>query len=89
MALWRKISYKELGIIVTQVGNFLATSFIRAQSLCLINRLSYLGEGAQAAAGRRIVARQLEEGRRRDRQATYMAHIRGFNLTFNLLANFL
>jgi hypothetical protein len=46
-----------------------STSFIRAQSLCLINRLSYLGEGAQAAAGRRKLAARLEEGRRRDRQA--------------------
>ena len=39
------------------------------------------GGGAQAAAGRRIVARQLEEGRRRDRQATYMAHIRDVSTT--------
>jgi hypothetical protein len=43
--------------------------------------MSYLGEGAQAAAGRRIVARQLEEGRRTDRQATFMAHIRGRGLS--------
>ena len=40
--------------------------------MSLINRLSYLGEGAQAAAGRGIVARQLEEGIRRDRQASYI-----------------
>ena len=58
------------GVIVNQIRKYLSNSFVRAQSLCLINRLSYLGEGAQAAAGRRIVARQLEEGRRRDRQAT-------------------
>ena len=56
-------------------------SIIKAQSLCLINRLSYLGEGAQAAAGRRVLARQMEEGRRRDRQVTYMAHIRGRGLS--------
>ena len=30
---------------------------------------------AEAAAGMRVVARQLEEGRRRERQASYMAHI--------------
>ena len=81
-ALGRQMSDKELGVIVNQVRKYLSTSFIRAQSLCLINRLSYLGEGAQeAAAGRRIVAKQLEEGRRRDRQATYMAHIRGRGLS--------
>ena len=45
------------------------------------SELSYLGEGAQAAARRRVLARQLEEGRRRDRQATYRAHIRGRGLS--------
>ena len=79
--LQREMSDKELGIIVTQVGKYLSTSFIRAQSLCLINRLSFLGEGAQAAAGRRSVAKQLEEGRRRERQAHYLAHIRGRGLS--------
>ena len=64
-SLGRQMSDKELGVIVNQVRKYLSTSFIRVQSLCLINRLSYLGEGAQAAAGRRIVARQLEEDRRR------------------------
>ena len=80
-SLGRQMSEKELGVVVNQVRRYLSTSFIRAQSLCLINRLSYLGEGAQAAAGRRVVARQLEEGRRRDRQAVYMAHIRGRGLS--------
>ena len=80
-SLGRQMSDKELGVIVNQVRKYLSTSFIRAQSLCLINRLSFLGEGAQAAAGRRIVARQLEEGRRRERQASYMAHIRGRGLS--------
>ena len=75
------MSDKELGVIVSQVRKYLSTSFIRAQSLCLINRLCYLGEGAQAAAGRRSVAKQMEESRRRDRQATYMAHIRGRGLS--------
>ena len=45
-ALGRDISDKELGIVVTQIRKYLSTSFIRAQGLCLINRLSYLGEGA-------------------------------------------
>ena len=40
-----------------------------------------LGEGAVAAAGRRDLTRRLEEGRRRDRQASYMAHIRGRGLS--------
>ena len=32
-----------MGIIVTQIRKYLSTSFIKAQSLCLINMLSYLG----------------------------------------------
>ena len=80
-ALGREMSDKELGIIVTQVRKYLSTSFIRAQSLCLINRLSFLDEGAQAATGRRSVAKQMEEGRRRERQAHYLAHVRGRGLS--------
>ena len=61
------MSDKELGIVVSQVRKYLSTSFVRAQSLCLLNRLCFLGEGAVAAAGRRDLTRRLEEGRRRDR----------------------
>ena len=49
-----QMSDKELEIIVNQVRKLLSTSFIRAQSLCLISRMSYLGEGAQAAAGTQV-----------------------------------
>ena len=45
------------------------------------NENSFLGEGAVAAAGRRDLTRRLEEGRRRDRQASYMANIRGRGLS--------
>ena len=62
-ALGMQMSDKQLGAIVHQVRKYLSTSFIRAQTLSLINRLSYLGEGPQVAAGRRTVARQLEEGK--------------------------
>ena len=51
-ALGRQMSDKELGVIVNQVRKNLSTSFARAQSLCLINRLSYLVRGP----------RQLQEG---------------------------
>ena len=44
-SLGRQVSEKELGVIVNQIRRYLSTSFIRAQSLCLINRLSYLGRG--------------------------------------------
>ena len=45
------MSDKELGVIVNQVRKYLSTSFIRAQSLCLINRLSYLGEVTMGGGG--------------------------------------
>ena len=79
-ALGRSLSDNELGQIITQIRKFLSTSFITAQSLCLINRLCFLGDGAKAAAGRRDMARREEESRRRDREAHYQAHIRGRGL---------
>ena len=38
----REASDNELGVVVAQVRKYLSTSFIRAQSLCLQNRLAYL-----------------------------------------------
>ena len=86
LLMWRwlqrpEISDKELGIVVAQVRNYLSVTFIRAQSLCLLNRLGFLGEGAKAAAGMRDLAKRLEEGRRRERQASYLAHVRGQGLS--------
>ena len=77
----REASERELGLIITQIRKFLSTAFIRAQSLCLLNRLGYLGEGAKAAAGRRDLAKRLEVGRRRELEAHFEAHIRGRGLS--------
>ena len=51
-ALGMQMSDKELVVIVNQVRKNLSTAFIRVQSLCLINRMCYLGKGP----------RQLHEG---------------------------
>ena len=59
-----------MSIVVTQIKKNLSTTFVKAQSLCIINRLSYVGEGARAAAGRRDLASRVEEGRRRDHMPT-------------------
>ena len=67
----------ELGIVVFQVRKYLSISFIRAQSLCLLYRLCFLFEGAVEAAGRRDLTSRSDEGSRRDRQASFVAHIRG------------
>jgi hypothetical protein len=51
------------------------------QSLCLLNRLCFLGEGAKAAAGKRDLAKRLETSRKRDLHAHHQAHIQGQGLS--------
>ena len=77
----RQASDNELGVIIAQIRKYLSSTFVKAQSLCLINRLGYLGDGAKAAAGRRDLARRLEVSRKRDLQAHFQAHIRGRGLS--------
>ena len=77
----RQSSDNELGVVIAQIRKYLSTAFVRAQGLCLINRLCFLGEGAKAAAGRRDLARRLEVSRKRDMMAHYQAHIRGQGLS--------
>ena len=76
-ALGREASDKELGLVVTQVRKYLSVAFVGAQSLCLVNWLGFIGEGAKAAAGRRELIKKLEEGRKPERQAHFLAHVRG------------
>jgi hypothetical protein len=77
----RESSDKELGVVIAQIRKYLSAAFIRAQSLCLLNRLCFLGEGAKEAAGRRDLARRLEVSRKRDLLAHFQAHIRGQGLS--------
>ena len=73
----REASDHELGVVMGEVRRALSLDFVRAQSLCLLSRLTYLGEGARAAAGRRQQATREEEERRRVQLAHYWAHVRG------------
>ena len=41
-SMGREASDKELGIIISQFRKYLFTSFVRSQSLCLLNRLEFL-----------------------------------------------
>ena len=77
----RQTSDRELGAIIAQTRRYLSVAFIRAQGLCLLNRLGFLGEGARAAAGRRGLAQSIEARRQRDLQAHYLAHVRGQGLS--------
>ena len=70
-----------LGALIAQIRKYLSVAFTRAQSLCLVNRLRFLGEGARAAAGRRTRDQLSEAMRQRDLQAHYQAHIRGRGLS--------
>ena len=59
----------QLGKVMGEVRRALSITVVRANALCLLERLSQLGPGAGAAAKRRQGELQLEERRRQERQA--------------------
>ena len=63
----------DLGQIMGEIRRAVSVSVVRAHSLCLLERLAYLGPGARAAGQRRQLTMQLEEGRRREVQAYRLA----------------
>ena len=65
-----------------QIRRVLSVTFVRAQACCLLARVGYLGEGDKLAADRRVLARATEESRHRERQAIYLAHVRGRGMSF-------
>jgi hypothetical protein len=62
-----------LGKLMGEVRRAMSVTVVRAQAVCLLERLAHLGPGAGAAAKRRAVTLRLEEGRRRERQAYDLA----------------
>ena len=62
-----------LGKLMGEVRRAMSVTVVRAQAVCLLERLAHLGPGAGAAAKRRAVTLRLEEGRRRERQAYALA----------------
>ena len=73
----RECSEHELGVVTGRIRRSLSLAFVRAQALCLQNRIANLGEGARDAARRREQLRVEEERRRRDQLAHHLAHVRG------------
>ena len=59
----------QLGKVMGEVRRALSITVVRANALCLLERLSQLGPGAGAAAKRRQGALQLEERQRQEKQA--------------------
>ena len=72
---------------IGQIRRVLSTTFVRAQALCLLSRVSQLGPGARSANDRRVLAQRLEQGRARERSANYWAHIRGRGVKFGDIFN--
>ena len=62
---------------IKSIRRSLSFEFVLAQALCLLSRLTYLGEGAREAARRREQMVREEECRRLQRLAHHEAHIRG------------
>ena len=76
----REGTEEELGIVVGQIRRSLSTTFVRAQSQCLLSRLNCVGSGFSQAAKRRKWAAMEDEKMRRDRLAHWIDQVRGRNL---------
>jgi hypothetical protein len=63
-----------LGRVMGEVRRSFSVTVVRAAAMCLFERLAHLGPGARAAAERRQLTLRLEERRRREREAFFMAH---------------
>ena len=53
---------------------------VPSQAACILSRLGHMGEGARAAAERRVVAKSLEAASNKDLVAHWNANIRGHNI---------
>ena len=65
-----------LGKVMGEVRRSMSVEVVRAQAVCLLDRLAHLLPGARAAAQRRQLALRLDQRRRRERQAFALAHER-------------
>ena len=64
----------ELSQAMGQVRRSVSVEVVRAQSLCLLEHLAFLGPGVRAAVQRFQLAEHLEERRRREVAAYQQAH---------------
>jgi hypothetical protein len=63
----------QLGKVMGDIRRAMSVVVVRAQAMCLLERLAHLGPGARAAAKRREGTLRQEEFRRRERQAFALA----------------
>ena len=67
-------------LILQQYRRRLSVCAIRAQSACLLSRLSHFSEGARLGAQRRSIQLSREEASRKDLKSHWSAHIKGRGL---------
>ena len=67
----------QLGVITGQYRRLLSSCIVRAQAQCLISRIGVISPEARVAAQRREVAGRLERQLQEERQAQWMASLRG------------
>ena len=60
-----------------EVRRAMSVTIVRAQQVCLLERLAFLVPGAKEAAKRRQTTLRLQERRRREAQAYFLAFQRG------------
>ena len=73
----RVLSNSEQGVLLNQLRRRLSITIIRAQSSCLLSRLSHYQPGARQAAKRRALTKQREEQLNQDQRAHFQALVRG------------
>ena len=77
LARGREGSDQERSLIMQQLRRELSTAGAKANSACLIGRVSRIGEGHRLAAKRRMWVRREEEIREEASKAHWLANIRG------------
>ena len=67
-----------LGRVIGEIRQGFSATVVGAAAMCFFERLAHLGPGARAAAERRQLTVRLEERRRREREAYFLAHWRPY-----------
>ena len=68
---------KEKGEVVGELRVHLSVACLRASMGLILTRMNQVGEGAALVGKRREVGRQVEEARRRQREAQHLARVWG------------
>ena len=70
----------EKGLAQGQLRRWLSTASLRASMACMLDRVHQIGEGAALISKRREETLALEERMEREREAQWVAKVRGKNI---------